>query len=735
MKLKNISIKSIVIFGFLLIFAGNIGFSKTKLTVWCSSDESKTLCDEYNKQNNTNELNVSQFKNTQEMISKFEEENSNANGIVPDIILSENCIQFSQAASKGYLYDLSKDFSAETSELYDSAIKGGLINNKLYYIYLNICSCIFMYRRSLAKNYLGTDDPVEIQKLVSSPSAMLSTAEKINQRSNGKCLFITSIRDLYDSFMAQSPTVTIDDKTKNTDPIVYEWVSFADTFKKNGYTTNLEQWSPKWLNATKGMIISNGEEKEIFSYIFPCWFINMFDKSLKGDFAAVKGLATAFNGGGVIGISDKSKNLKEAVACCKELVLGKTNLTAALQSKFFPASKKNAEQFSNDEWNNFMGGEDYISLLRQVASQTNIYPITAQTEELKSYLLKENGAVDLTTFQQSQSDPFESKLYKSSSWNTSTDGDYNKGGSTIKTSFDEQKHLITINVVRGNSTGDSWGVLGTGDSMNNVVHDKFISSNAFRFTIKGDGTPWECHVKMKQITQGWGYHYVRFNTRNNKEIQVVVPYTSLRQDHIPQKIPFNKSDVIGLEFGPELWRRSEGTDFHAEISNIEFINLNPELDEEVEFPVPLKEIEKFDKYAGADSTITVKYSKSALVINGRYGLGKDKFLGAKINDIRITRWLAGCDAIRIKCIGDGNVWKIKLRQRGMEGEYYQLFMTKKGEMTDVILPITDFGMEETTKRLNVKMVTEFDICQDTFMKSGTKCSLSIFSITAGTMKQ
>ena len=53
------------------------------------------------------------------------------------------------------------------------------------------------YKRSMAKEYLGTDDPEEVSKMLSSTEGMLDVAKTIHDKSDGKTAFVTNFQDLW----------------------------------------------------------------------------------------------------------------------------------------------------------------------------------------------------------------------------------------------------------------------------------------------------------------------------------------------------------------------------------------------------------------------------------------------------------------------------------------------------------------------------------------------------------
>ena len=61
---------------------------------------------------------------------------------------------------------------------------------------------IFMYRRSMAKAYLGTDNPDDIQAMISNWDGFYATAKKVSEASEGKTRMLAGQEDMLRPFLA-----------------------------------------------------------------------------------------------------------------------------------------------------------------------------------------------------------------------------------------------------------------------------------------------------------------------------------------------------------------------------------------------------------------------------------------------------------------------------------------------------------------------------------------------------
>ena len=91
------------------------------------------------------------------------------------------------------------------------------------------------YRRSLAKEYFGTDDPAEIQKILGDMDKYAAAAEVVKQKSGGDTFMVASPGDFMNLFYANRAQPWVVDDTLTVDPMVEKMVDTAKTFRDKGY--------------------------------------------------------------------------------------------------------------------------------------------------------------------------------------------------------------------------------------------------------------------------------------------------------------------------------------------------------------------------------------------------------------------------------------------------------------------------------------------------------------------
>ena len=126
------------------------------------------------------------------------------------------------------------------------------------------CPGTLVYRRDIAKEVFGTDDPAEVQKKVADWDTFKATAAELKEKGYQ---MTSTVNDSYRVFSnnVTSPWVvdgkiTVDDNIKN-------WVDMSKEMVDAGETATYELWSDDW---SKGFF----KDSNVFSYFGPAWFID-----------------------------------------------------------------------------------------------------------------------------------------------------------------------------------------------------------------------------------------------------------------------------------------------------------------------------------------------------------------------------------------------------------------------------------------------------------------------------
>lgn len=128
------------------------------------------------------------------------------------------------------------------------------------------------YRRSLAKEYFGTDDPAEIQTLLSDMDKYTAAAAIVKEKSKGNTYMVASSGDFMNLFYFNREQPWIVDDKLVVDPMVDKMVETAKLFRDEGYEAQATQWQEGWFAGMNDSLVdAEGNAKKVFSYFLPTW--------------------------------------------------------------------------------------------------------------------------------------------------------------------------------------------------------------------------------------------------------------------------------------------------------------------------------------------------------------------------------------------------------------------------------------------------------------------------------
>ena len=128
----------------------------------------------------------------------------------------------------------------------------------------------FIYRRSIAKDAFGTDDPAEIAEIIGSGSGNWDKFYEAAETLKGKGYGIVSgDGDMWHAIENSSDTGWVVDGKLNIDPKREAFLDESKKLKDNNYHNDTQDWSDAWFADMKGE-----GEKQIFGFFGPAWLIN-----------------------------------------------------------------------------------------------------------------------------------------------------------------------------------------------------------------------------------------------------------------------------------------------------------------------------------------------------------------------------------------------------------------------------------------------------------------------------
>lgn len=248
------------------------------------------------------------------------------------------------------------------------------------------------YRRSIAKEVFGTDDPNEIGKLFADYDTILQTAQTLKDA--GYKIFAS---DGEMSVFSGDSAWVVDD-TLNVDQSREDYMDLCVQLYQNEYTAFASQWSSPWYQAMAGEVpiltadtnvwddtevaeaAENAEMTEVFAYGLPSWGVltlrdNVGDTS--GDWGVCSGPAYGFSGGTYIGISSQSEKKDAAWEFLKYVTLNEDTANWWIEeSQGDTVSLKSVLDQHKDDENEVYGGEKLYSFWLEQAKGIDYSKVT-----------------------------------------------------------------------------------------------------------------------------------------------------------------------------------------------------------------------------------------------------------------------------------------------------------------------------------------------------------------------
>ncbi len=296
---------------------------------------------------------------------------------LPDVVALEGA-SFKRYID-GKLMENLDELKEFTSDMYDYTVEAATAEDgHLYAMATNVTPGVFAYRRSIAKEVFGTDEPAEIQKHFDSWEQFLDSAQALKQKDYK---VLSSYMDIAKVFFGgrEKGWVDGDNKlvidgslTEGTDSLM----ETARSLKTNDYSNETAENTGAWFSDISG--------KKVFGYFQATWGIysNLERNSTSassgetsyGDWAICEGPSNFFEGGtfhAVVKGTDMQKQAKEFV---KFFSTDKNYLkTWAKENSDFMNSKSAMRELAEDTTytNKFLGGQNPYSIFCNAAEQIN----------------------------------------------------------------------------------------------------------------------------------------------------------------------------------------------------------------------------------------------------------------------------------------------------------------------------------------------------------------------------
>lgn len=386
----------------LLVFA-SCG-KKNKITIWVYSEEYKTELEDFLKTTNLDVNFEANFRVVDS--SSFEEELNDAienDQDIPDVFMlsPDNITKYAES-----------DITADVTLL------GLNVNIDSYYSYTVEAATnsdgvikavgwqadpgIFMYRRSMAKVYLGTDNPDDIQAMLSTWDGFYQTAQKIVEQSDGKTRMIAGQEDMLKPYLSAGDSSWVQNNNLVISDRVQSYLDYVGKMSEEHLMYTAEQWSEAWI---KGI----SDSQSVFGYFSSGICMQYVMKKAcggtakgegsYGDWAVTAGPANYCWGGSWFAAYSGSQYKSEAgefislfTACTDDTEWLDESVKYFRTTGEFAASSEVVSQIRFDPQfeDSFIGGQNYYQQLSIVASDISMNNLTVYdnyiTEMFNTYV-------------------------------------------------------------------------------------------------------------------------------------------------------------------------------------------------------------------------------------------------------------------------------------------------------------------------------------------------------------
>ena len=223
------------------------------------------------------------------------------------------------------------------------------------------CPSALIYRRSIAKDVLGTDDPDEVQALLNSWDKF----EAVAADAKAKGYYMTaSFAETYRVFSNNCTMPWVDaDMNLQFDPMIEAWIDQTDKFIQNGYTLDCGIWDDE----KNQQMFATGKTMCFFG---PAWYFNFCmgnaqdpEKGCMGDWAICEGPMAHFWGGTWLLAATGSDNAEMLKDIFETFTVNEDVCSKLVENEGqYPNNTKVVDKFANDATygSKFLGGQNDI---------------------------------------------------------------------------------------------------------------------------------------------------------------------------------------------------------------------------------------------------------------------------------------------------------------------------------------------------------------------------------------
>ncbi len=236
------------------------------------------------------------------------------------------------------------------------------------------CPGLIAYRRSIAKEVLGSDDPETVQAALADWDKFAETAQKM---SDAGYKMLSGYDDTFRPFYNNDAAPFVeDDKTLNVDKNIMDWVAMTKDYTDKGWNNKTSLWSSEWA-------ADQGKDAKVFCIPACTWEIDFTltgnadpdgtqdpAQSAWGDYAVCVGPVSWCWGGTWICAATGTDNADLVADIMTKMTTDADilNKIATEKGDFVNSKTVIGDLAANYEGNSFLGGQNHYALLSDSAA-------------------------------------------------------------------------------------------------------------------------------------------------------------------------------------------------------------------------------------------------------------------------------------------------------------------------------------------------------------------------------
>lgn len=351
-----------------------------KLVVWSFTDELGGMLDKFQEYYPDIEIEFTVFPNEDEVYLNRINNTMRSRSVLPDVFTGERA-WFRQMIESGYweplsgapynaeelmdnlveyVPDLSRDGQGRITALSWQATPGGLF-----------------YRRSIARDVLGTDDPEVVSEWTSSLDKFYELGEMIKEHYDGERFLLSGYTDMSEFIYNRRTEPYLQGDKVVIPATLVEYMEVAKEMRENRIEAGAGTWSPPWF--------SSMADGSVFAFILPTWGLHYVLKpnaepeanAGEAEFSGDWGLATppaSYSWGGTwIGINRNSKN-KELAWKLVKFIGSNPEFQEfwAKETGDFVANMDVIEKIKGDFSEPFLGGQNHYAYFAEEVEKIDV---------------------------------------------------------------------------------------------------------------------------------------------------------------------------------------------------------------------------------------------------------------------------------------------------------------------------------------------------------------------------